>query len=86
MNDNKNAEIGTKIEGLKYHSLMSATIKKEKLKRKNEIKKLKEKIQELLFAKEFQIDYILALEEKSGLNFSAGYMPEFITQEINERR
>lgn len=86
MKAHNNEVNGNKVEGLKYHAVMSATIKKEKNKRKAEIKRLKERIQELLFAKEFQIDYILALEQKSGLNLASGYLPEYISQEINERR
>ncbi|MEH6408621.1 MAG: hypothetical protein V7767_15195, partial [Leeuwenhoekiella sp.] len=48
----------------------------------NEIKCLKEKIQELLFTKEFQLNYILALEKISGQDLSENYMPDILREEI----
>jgi hypothetical protein len=47
-----------------------------------EIKKLKEQIEELKFVKEFQQDMIVEFENITGQELSKKYLPEYLANEI----
>ena len=51
-----------------------------------EIKKLKEKIQELEFVKDFQQDIIADFENITGEHLSKKYLPEALAKEIEKKR
>ena len=52
----------------------------------NEIKKLKEKIEELEFVKEFQQDIIADMEIITGTNLSKKYLPKTLAKEITKKK
>tara|TARA_R110002020_G_scaffold79969_9_gene199831 strand:- start:408 stop:788 length:381 start_codon:yes stop_codon:yes gene_type:complete len=60
--------------------------KKRGMSKKDEIKKLREKIEELEFIKEFQRDYIANLENLSGLDLAKKHLPEALAKEIEKRK
>jgi len=60
--------------------------KKRGMSKKDEIKKLKDKIEELEFIKEFQRDYIANLENLSGLDLAKKHLPEALAKEIEKRK
>ncbi|MAO42212.1 MULTISPECIES: helix-turn-helix domain-containing protein [Leeuwenhoekiella] len=60
--------------------------KKRGMSKQDEIKKLKEKIEELEFIKEFQRDYIANLENLSGLDLAKKHLPEALAKEIEKRK
>jgi len=60
--------------------------KKRGMSKQDEIKKLKEKIEELEFVKEFQRDYIANLENLSGLDLAKKHLPEALAKEIEKRK
>jgi uncharacterized coiled-coil protein SlyX len=51
-----------------------------------EIKKLKERIQELEFIKDFQQDVIADFENVTGEILSKKYLPETLAKEIEKKR
>jgi len=51
-----------------------------------EIKKLKEKIEELVFIKEFQQDMIVEFENITGQELSKKYLPEHLANEIQRKK
>jgi hypothetical protein len=51
-----------------------------------EIKKLKEKIDELMFVKEFQQDMIVEFENITGQELSKKYLPEYLANEIQLKK
>ena len=51
-----------------------------------EIKKLKEKIEELMFVKEFQQDMIVEFENITGQELSKKYLPEHLANEIQRKK
>ena len=51
-----------------------------------EIKKLKEKIQELEFVKDFQQDLILDFEEIVGKELSKKHLPKGLIKEIEKKK
>jgi hypothetical protein len=51
-----------------------------------EIKKLKEKIEELMFVKEFQQDMIVEFENITGQELSKKYLPEYLANEIQRKK
>ena len=51
-----------------------------------EIKKLKEKIEELMFIKEFQQDMIVEFENITGEELSKKYLPEYLANEIQRKK
>lgn len=51
-----------------------------------EIKKLKEKLEELEFIKDFQQEYIAELENITGEHLSKKYLPESLAKEIEKKR
>ena len=60
--------------------------KKRGMSKQDEIKKLKDKIEELEFIKEFQRDYIANLEYLSGLDLAKKHLPEALAKEIEKRK
>ncbi|WP_028375393.1 helix-turn-helix domain-containing protein [Leeuwenhoekiella sp. MAR_2009_132] len=60
--------------------------KKRGMSKQDEIKKLKDKIKELEFVKEFQRDYIANLENLSGLDLAKKHLPEALAKEIEKRK
>ena len=60
--------------------------KKRGMSKQDEIKKLKDKIEELEFIKEFQRDYIANLENLSGLDLAKKHLPEVLAKEIEKRK
>ena len=51
-----------------------------------EIKKLKEKIEELIFIKEFQQDVIADFEVTTGLSIAKKSLPETLLKEIEKKK
>ena len=51
-----------------------------------EIKKLKEKIEELMFIKDFQQDMIVEFENITGQELSKKYLPEYLANEIQRKK
>jgi hypothetical protein len=51
-----------------------------------EIKKLKERIEELEFIKEFQQDMIIEFENVTGEELSKKYLPEHLANEIQRKK
>jgi transposase-like protein len=51
-----------------------------------EIKKLKEKIEELEFIKDFQQDVIADMEVSTGLSFAKKLLPEALVKEIEKKK
>lgn len=60
--------------------------KKKAVSKKDQIKKLQEKIDELEFIKEFQQDYITDLENETGLDMAKKYLPETLAKEIAKKK
>ena len=60
--------------------------KETRYSKQDEIKKLKDKIEELEFIKEFQRDYIANLENLSGLDLAKKHLPEALAKEIEKRK
>lgn len=54
--------------------------------KKDEIKKLKERIEELEFIKEFQQDVIADFETITGEELSKKYLPEALAKEIEKKK
>jgi len=51
-----------------------------------EIKRLKERIEELEFIKEFQQDIIIDLEDITGLDIAKKSLPETLAKELAKRK
>ena len=67
----------------KYSSLEQ---KKNGRSKKDEIKKLKEKIQELEFVKDFQQDIIADMELITGVDMSKKSLPKTLADEIQKKK
>lgn len=67
----------------KYSTLSQ---KKIGMSKQDEIKKLKEKIEELEFVKEFQQDIIADLENITGLDLSKKSLPKTLAKEIAKKK
>ena len=67
----------------KYSTLQS---KEQNMSKQEEIKKLKEKIAELEFVKEFQQDIIADLETITGQDLSKKSLPETLAKEIEQKK
>ena len=59
---------------------------KKGMSKNDEIKKLKEKIQELEFIKEFQQDMIVDFEKITGEELSKKFLPEALAKEIAKKK
>lgn len=60
--------------------------KQNYMSKKDEIKKLKERIEELEFIKDFQQDLIVEYEIETGDLKSKKYLPEHLAKEIEKKR
>jgi transposase-like protein len=60
--------------------------KQKSMSKNDEIKKLKEKIEELTFIKEFQQEIIAEMELETGLNFAKKSLPETLAKEIEKKK
>lgn len=54
--------------------------------KKDELKKLKERIEELEFIKDFQQDLIAEFELETGKELSKKYLPEHLAKEIEKKK
>ncbi len=60
--------------------------KSKGMSKNDQIKKLKERIEELEFVKEFQQDVIADFENITGEHLSKKYLPEALAKEIEKKR
>ena len=60
--------------------------KSNTMSKNQEIKKLKERIEELEFVKDFQQDVIADFENVTGEHLSKKYLPEALVKEIEKKR
>jgi len=60
--------------------------KNKSMSKDDHIKKLKEKIEELVFVKEFQQDIIAEMELETGLNYAKKCLPETLSKEIEKKK
>jgi transposase-like protein len=60
--------------------------KKAYMSKKDELKKLKSRIEELELIKDFQQDLIAEFEEETGLELSKKYLPDHVAKEIAVKR
>lgn len=60
--------------------------KSNTMSKNDQIKKLKERIEELEFVKEFQQDVIADFENITGEHLSKKYLPEALAKEIEKKR
>jgi transposase-like protein len=93
----KNGQISINYASKKYgisRSSISYWIKKystfeqkqKSMSKSDEIKKLKEKIKELTFVKEFQQEIIAEMELETGLNLAKKSLPEALAKEIEKKK
>ncbi len=66
--------------------LSSCLQTKKGMSKNDEIKKLKERIEELEFIKEFQQDMIVEFEKVTGEELSKKFLPEHLAQEIQRKK
>ena len=66
--------------------LSNFTNKSKAMSKNDEIKKLRERIEELEFVKEFQQDIIADFEHITGEHLSKKYLPETLAKEIEKKR
>ncbi len=60
--------------------------KSKSMSKEQEIKKLKERIEELEFIKDFQQDMIVEFEKITGEELSKKFLPEHLAQEIQRKK
>ncbi len=60
--------------------------KSKRMSKDQEIKKLRERIEELEFIKEFQQDMIVEFEKVTGEELSKKFLPEHLAQEIQRKK
>lgn len=60
--------------------------KSKGMSKEQEIKKLKERIEELEFIKDFQQDMIVEFEKITGEELSKKYLPEHLSQQIQKKK
>ena len=93
----KNGQISINYASKKYdisRSSISYWIKKystfeqkqKSMSKNDEIKKLKEKIEELTFVKEFQQEVIALMELETGLNLAKKSLPKTLSKEIEKKK
>ena len=66
--------------------LSNYTSQKKSVSKNDEIRKLKEKIEELENIKDFQQDIIVEFEKVTGNELSKKYLPEALVKEIEKKR
>ena len=92
-----NGRISSNYASKKYHisrstiaywkkKLSNFNAKSNCMSKDQEIKKLKEKIDELMFVKEFQQDMIVEFENITGQELSKKYLPEYLANEIQRKK
>ena len=60
--------------------------KSKRMSKEQEIKKLRERIEELEFIKDFQQDMIVEFEKVTGEELSKKFLPEHLAQEIQRKK
>ena len=60
--------------------------KSKRMSKDQEIKKLRERIEELEFVKDFQQDMIVEFEKVTGEELSKKFLPEHLAQEIQRKK
>jgi transposase-like protein len=92
-----NGQISTNYAAKKYNisrssinywlkKLTNFEAKSKTMSKNQEIKKLKDKIEELEFIKEFQQDVIADFENITGEHLAKKYLPEALVKEIEKKR
>jgi len=66
--------------------LSSYGSKNNAMSKEQEIKKLRERIEELEFVKEFQQDLIVEFEKVTGEELSKKFLPEHLSKEIQKKK
>jgi transposase len=66
--------------------LSNFTSKQKSMSKNDEIKKLKERIEELEGVKEFQQEVIIEFEKETGKELSKKYLPEWLANEIARKK
>lgn len=69
---------------MRKYSLMDQKVKA--MSKLDEIKKLKQRIEELEFIKEFQQDIIIDLEDITGVDYAKKSLPETFASELKKRK
>lgn len=93
----KNGRISANYASKKYNisrstiaywikKLSNFNTKSNCMSKEQEIKKLKEKIDELMFIKDFQQDMIVEFENITGQELSKKYLPEYLANEIQRKK
>ena len=93
----KNGRISSNYASKKYNisrstiaywikKLANFNSKSNAMSKDQEIKKLKEQIEELKFVKEFQQDMIVEFENITGQELSKKYLPEYLANEIQRKK
>lgn len=68
------------------NKLSNYASKSKSMSKEQEIKKLKERIEELEFVKDFQQDMIVEFEKITGEELSKKFLPEHLAQEIQRKK
>ena len=68
------------------NKLSNYASKSKGMSKEQEIKKLKERIEELEFIKDFQQDMIVEFEKITGEELSKKYLPEHLSQQIQRKK
>lgn len=66
--------------------LSNYAAKSKRMSKEQEIKKLRERIEELEFIKDFQQDMIVEFEKVTGEELSKKFLPEHLAQEIQRKK
>ena len=66
--------------------LSNSVSKSKSMSKEQEIKKLKERIEELEFIKDFQQDLIAEFEKETGNELSKKWLPEHLANEIQRKK
>jgi transposase-like protein len=93
----KNGQISANYASKKYNisrstiaywikKLSNFNSKSNAMSKDQEIKKLKEKIEELMFIKDFQQDMIVEFENITGQELSKKFLPEHLANEIQRKK
>ena len=66
--------------------LSNFSSKSKRMTKDEEIKKLREKVEELEFIKDFQQDMIIEFEKATGQDLSKKFLPEHLANEIQRKK